>query len=168
MVAGVALVIGSVIATTAGISYASHKDQTVYRADVMAGVTSPYTGATNAIRGVPGGGLPWVIADAEIRLRQSGRIDVQVEGLVIGPNLAKPDLAGKNPVPFFKVIVSCLSTDATTGAAVTTNVSSDPISADGEGNAEGRVTVSLPSPCFAPIANGVAGPTDAWFAVSGA
>jgi hypothetical protein len=170
MLVGAALVVGTVIATTAGISYASHKDRTVYRADVMAGVTAPYTGNTNAIRGVPGGGLPWVIADADIRLRQSGRVDVEVEGLVIGPNLVRPDLVGKNPVPLFKVTVSCLSTDAA-GAATTTNVSSDSFPADAAGNAKARLMVDLPSPCLAPIifvANGVPGLDGAWFALSGA
>jgi hypothetical protein len=29
--------------------------------DTMAGVVRPFTGAANAIRGVNGGGLPWVI-----------------------------------------------------------------------------------------------------------
>ena len=30
--------------------------------DTMVGVPRPFTGAVNPIRGVPGGGLPWVIS----------------------------------------------------------------------------------------------------------
>jgi len=86
LIAGATLVVASVIAGTAGVTLASGHDQTVYRADVMVGVSAPYTGANGtAIRDIHGGGAPWVIADADIRLRASGRIDVEVEGLVIDP-----------------------------------------------------------------------------------
>ncbi len=49
----------------------------------MVGVSAPYTGATNAIRGVNGGGAPWVIADAEFNLRASGRIEVTVASATV-------------------------------------------------------------------------------------
>lgn len=154
---------------SAGISYASGKDHTVYRADVMVGVSPPYTGATNAIRGIPGGGAPWVIGDSEIRLRASGRVDVEFEGLVIGPG-GPAAVVGVNPAPNMKVTVSCLSTDGGTPALPTTvNVSSETFPVDAAGNGEARVHVDLPSPCIAPIvfiANG--NPAGAWFAASGA
>ena len=168
VIAGVALVVGSVIATTAGIAFASHKDHTVLRGDVMVGVDPPFTGSTNPIRGINGGGAPWVIGDVEFRLRASGRLDVEFEGLVIGPN-GPPAIAGTNPVAQMKVTVSCLSKDAA-GAAVTTNVSTDPFPVSTpEGNGEVEAMISLPSPCIAPIifiANGNA--AGAWFAATGA
>lgn len=166
IVAGAALAI-ALIGGTAGITLAGDRDHTIYRADVMAGVSPPYTGPTNAIRGVPGGGAPWAIADSEIRLRESGRVDVEVEGLVIGPG-GPPAVVGINPAPLMKVTVSCLSTDAA-GAPTTVNVSSETFPVDSAGDGEARVHVDLPSPCYAPIvfvANGNA--TGAWFAVSGA
>ena len=166
VIAGAALAL-AVIGGTAGITLARDNDHTVYRADVMAGVTPPYTGATNPIRGINGGGAPWVIADSEIRVRTSGRVDVEVEGLVIGPG-GPAAFVGINPAPLMKVRVSCLSTDEA-GAASTVNVESETFPVDAAGNGEARVHVDLPSPCYAPIvfvANGNAG--GAWFAVSGA
>src|SRR5690348_17489982 len=63
----------------------------VLRFDTMVGVTAPFTGDTNAIRGVPGGGLPWQIAEAKGRLRADGRLDVRVEGLVLARRAPVPD-----------------------------------------------------------------------------
>jgi len=167
LIAGAALVVASITGATAGVALASGHDATVYRADVMVGVSAPYTGATGtAIRDIHGGGAPWVIAEADIRLRASGRIDVEVEGLVIDPNFPNPAVAGINPVQSQKVIVSCLSTDAT-GAATTVNVSSDTFTVDRAGNGEARLMVELPHPCFAPVVF-VASAGGAWFAVSGA
>ena len=108
-----------------------------------------------------------MIGDVEFRLRASGRLKVEFEGLVIGPN-GPAAVAGTNPVSLMKVTVSCLSVDAA-GLAVTTNVSTDPFPVDKAGDGEVEATVSLPSPCIAPIifiANGNA--AGAWFAVTGA
>ena len=136
----------------------------------MVGVSPPYTGATNAIRGIPGGGAPWVIADAEYKLRSDGRVDVEFEGLVIGPG-GPAAIVGKNPVLTQKVLVSCLSIDA--GVATTVNVSSETFPVDAAGNAKARVHVDLPSPCIAPIffitsPASATNPTGSWFASSGA
>jgi hypothetical protein len=168
IIAGCALAAVGVLAVSAGISYAGDKDHTVYRADVMVGVSPPYTGATNAIRGIPGGGAPWVIGESEIRLRSSGRVDVEFEGLVIGPG-GPPAIVGTNPVLNMKVTVSCLSSEGNPAVATTVNVSSETFPVDAAGNGEARVHVDLPSPCIAPIvfvANSNA--IGAWFAASGA
>lgn len=158
---GAALVVAAVVGGTAGITYAgSHKDRTVLRADVLVGVQAPFTGATNPIRGINGGGVPWVIGESEVRLRASGRLEAEVNGLVLAAT-------GTNPVAAFKVTVSCLSKDAN-GAPTTVNVSTDPVPTDSTGNAEFDTMVSLPSPCIAPIifiANGNA--AGAWFAATG-
>jgi hypothetical protein len=167
LIAGASLVVASVIAVTGGISHAGQRNQTVFKSNVLIGVSPPYTGETNKIRGIPGGGAPWVIGDAEARLRADGHVEVEVEGLVVDPTVLSP-AAGINPVATWKITVSCLSRDAT-GAAVEKNVSSPPVNVGTDGNAEIETKVDLPSPCFAPIifvANGDA--KGAWFAASGA
>lgn len=139
--------------------------------DSMAGVPRPYTGATNAIRGVPGGGLPWVIGEAKGELKADGKLEVEVKGLVFDPNdqaVIDRGLAGQNTVPAFKVIVSCLSRDAA-GNAVTVNVSTDQFPATtgpGAGDAKIEARVALPAPCIAPIIF-VTNPAGAWFAATG-
>ena len=45
----------------------------------MTGVPRPYTLPENAIRGVPGGGLPWVVSAANGELKIDGRLEVEVD-----------------------------------------------------------------------------------------
>jgi hypothetical protein len=134
----------------------------------MIGVPRPYTGATNSIRGIPGGGLPWVIASSTGELKSTGKLEIVVRGLVIDPKdpaaIAR-GVAGTNPSPNFIAIVSCLSKEAA-GLPTTLNVSSAPFPASLQGNAVIETTLMLPSPCIAPIIF-VASPGGSWFASTG-
>ena len=137
----------------------------VLDAKVLGPVSEPYTGPTNAVRGVPGGGFPWVIGGASADLRADGRLHVEVEGLVLARRAPVPaDVQGTNPVPRFGAIVSCLTTVG--GAATTANLATSTVPASSAGDAELDTTVNLTSPCFAPIVF-VTTPGGAWLAVSG-
>ena len=109
----VAVVTLAAIGVTAAVS--GGDGRTVVKFDTMAPVVAPYTGATNPIRGVNGGGVPWKLESAQGRLRADGRLDIEVEGLVLVST-------GLNPSPTFRGVVSCLSSDAT-GAPTTMAVS---------------------------------------------
>ena len=140
-------------------------DDKILEFNTMAGVVRPFTGATNAIRGVPGGGIPWTLTEARGELRTDGRIEVRVRGLV----LAEGPRAGTNPITAFKAIVSCLTatTDATGNLVVATvNRSTNTFPATASGDSEIEDMVSLPAPCIAPIVF-VTSPTGAWFAATG-
>lgn len=151
------------VATTAG--YGSPDDRAVLEFDVMAPVSEPFTGATNAIRGVSGGGLPWELDAAKGELRGDGRLEVEVEGLVLARRAPVPEaLRGTNPIASFKAIVSCLTADG--GSATTVNVSTALAPASASGDAKIEASVELPSPCFAPIVF-VTSPGGMWFAVTG-
>lgn len=150
------------------------KGVSIMEFDTMVGVPKAYTGVSNPIRGINGGGLPWVIGAAEGELKQSGNLEVSVTGLVLNPN--DPDviargLAGQNPIPNFRAIVSCQSLDAS-GNANVVNLSTGLFPAttgpasSGGGNAKIEAHVDLPKPCIAPIIF-VASPANAWFAVTG-
>jgi hypothetical protein len=137
------------------------------------GVPRPFTGAVNAIRGVPGGGVPWVLAEGKAVLKSDGSLEVEVEGLVFDPNDAvviARGIGGTNTVAQAKAVVSCLTVQD--GAAVTVNVSSALVpfttgaAADGGGNATIEEKLVLPSPCLAPIVF-VTSPAGAWFAATG-
>ena len=133
--------------------------------DALAGVSEPFTGNTNPIRGVSGGGLPWEIDQGKGTLRSDGRLRIEVEGLVLARRAPVPaNLQGTNPITNFKAIVSCLTPGG--GATTPTNVETGLVPATTTGNAEIEATVNLPSPCFAPIVF-VTSPTGAWFAVTG-
>jgi hypothetical protein len=143
------------VGVTAAIS--SGDGRTVLKFDTMAPVVPPYTGSANPVRGVNGGGIPWVVDSAHGRLRADGRLTIEVEGLVLATT-------GANPSPTFKGIVSCLSSQD--GSPTTVNVSTAAVPATTTGDAEIDDSVTLPSPCFAPIVF-VASGGGSWFAVTG-
>src|SRR5712692_3204641 len=72
----------------------------------MTPVTGAAVGTIND-RGVKGGGLPWVISTGVGTVGQDGTVDVTVTGLII----VVPPINGRNPVPFFRATVSCLTPD---------------------------------------------------------
>ena len=147
-------------------SVGASADDRVLRADTMVGVHGPFVGTANPIRGINGGGLPWVLDEAKVELERDGKLKVEVEGLIIPADLG----FGNNPAPFFRVIVSCLSVDAD-GNVVTANVmtTNDAEVMEGDplnGDAKIEADVELPTPCIAPIVF-VTSPGGSWFSATG-
>jgi len=133
--------------------------------DVMVGVPAGLTGAQSQLplRGLSGGGIPWVLSSGEGSLSATGKLHIEVEGLV----LASGASAGTNPINMFRGLVSCV-----TGTGTFDNILTDPFPATtgpasaGGGNAEIDAVVTLPSPCIAPIVF-VTSPGGSWFAATG-
>jgi hypothetical protein len=144
-----------VIALASGANSAG--PATVLKADTLVGVSGPYVGASNPIRGINGGGLPWSIAEGKAVLGADGSLVVKVEGLVL-------TATGANPIPSFRAAVSCET--IVDGAAVRENVSTGLFPATTTGDSKIEDTVALPAPCFAPIVF-VTSPGGSWFAVTG-
>ena len=158
-----------VLASSAGASplasSARADGQSILQFDTMVGVSGPFVGSKNPIRGVGGGGLPWVISSGEGQLDSQGQLEIQVQGLVLANDPSVPAaLRLTNPVPLFRGLVSCLS--IADGSPSTVNVMTGNFPASPAGNAEIEATVSLPQPCFAPIIF-VTSPGGAWFAATG-
>jgi len=106
-----------------------------------------------AIRGIDGGGAPWVVDVAKGRLRDDGFLRIKVRGLVLSGT-------GLNPSDTFSGVVSCMDS---TGATVNTSTAAFPAP---DGNAVIKELLLLPNPCFAPIIL-VVGDSGNWFAVTG-
>lgn len=121
-------------------------------------MSGPYVGSTDPIRGINGGGQPWSIDEGKAVLDADGSLEVKVEGLVL-------TLSGVNPIASFRAVVSCQT--IVDGMAAVANVSTDPFPATTTGDSKIEASVTLPSPCFAPIVF-VTSPTGSWFAVTGA
>jgi len=141
---------------------------TVLGFSTMTPVTGPFVGPAHPIRGVAGGGLPWILTSGSGFLMRDGHLMVRVRGLVLAKeDPVPPALQGTNPFPDFRALVSCRSIGSG-NMATTTNVSTGDFKANAAGNSVIRTQVSLPHPCIAPIVF-VTGPTgtDAWFAVTG-
>lgn len=144
----------------------SSSGDTLFEFEALVGVSGAFLGGSLPLRGIPGGGLPWVLDEGEARLDEDGRFRVEVEGLVIDPAISHP-AAGINPAPFFFATLSCL--DVSTGGIVNLHTATVAVGTDGDAEIEEDLT--LPSSCVAPVVlvrgsfTGMsAGP---WFAASG-
>ncbi len=132
----------------------------------MAPVMGPYVGTANPIRGIDGGGLPWVITSAQGVLSSTGHLVVNVHGLVLAREAPVPaQLQGTNPISDFKAVVSCRSIDSA-GQPMIVNVSTGLFPATSTGDAHVDTRVTLPHTCVAPVIF-VTSPTGAWFASTG-
>jgi hypothetical protein len=166
MVGGAALV--SVAAVQGVAASTGPGPATMLKFNTMTPVTGPYVGTANPVRGIPGGGLPWMVTAGTGSLKRDGHLLVTVRGLVLADQPSVPaQLRGKNPFPDFRAVVSCQSIGAD-GAATVANISTDNFSADAAGNSKIDATVSIPKPCIAPIifVTGPAG-VGVWFAATG-
>lgn len=165
------LVLGGVLLSLQASTASAESSPKILDFDNMIGVPRPYTGSANPIRGINGGGLPWVIASGKGKLTVDGDLEIKVKGLVFNPDdptVIAMGLAGQNTIPAFRAIVSCLSVDAD-GNPTTVNLMTDPFPATtglGAGDAKIEAHLDLPSPCIAPIVF-VTSPTGAWFAATG-
>lgn len=143
--------------------------RTLLAGSSLDGVSGTFVGPANPLRGIPGGGFPWILSEGRYLLRANGELEVEVEGLVIDPSNATAQakgIAGINPLPFFFATLSCVD-----NAGAVTNVNTAAVSATTTGNATIDQTITLPSGCFAPLVFVRGSPTGAssgpWFAVSG-
>ena len=144
-------------------SQATAKELKILEFGTMVGLPQAFTGTQNPIRGINGGGLPWMISSGSGELKATGKLEISVQGLVLaaGPN------AGTNPIANFRAIVSCLTSDAGV-VNVSTGLFPATLGAAsaGGGNAKIEASLALPQPCIAPIIF-VTNPNGAWFAVTG-
>jgi hypothetical protein len=139
---------------------ASAGTSNMLKADSMVGVPQALTGATNAIRGIPGGGIPWTLASGKVVLTTDGHLTVKVDGLVLASALS-------NPSPTFRAIVSCLAADASVQNVQTaTFPATTGLASAGGGDSKIEADVVLPQPCIAPIVF-VTSAGGSWFASTG-
>jgi len=145
-----------------------HEGRVVLQFDTMTG--NPGNGnPANVIRGLQGGGVPWVILHSvHGELTRSGKLHVRVRGLVIP--IAPFD--NSNPVGMFRAALSCQDPiDANNGQLFFTNLFPATTGA-GAGDADIDGQVQLPDSCLAPIVlitspPSTSSPDGAWFAATG-
>jgi len=154
-------------------SRASADDLTVLEFKTMLPVSGPFVRTADPLmRGLTGGGLPWIITRGSGELSPEGELEVHVRGLVLAKAApVPPALQGTNPVANFQAVVSCVSIGAG-GKSTVANVHTDNFPASPQGNADIEAKVSLPAPCFAAVIFVTAPATSptttgAWFAVTG-
>ena len=155
----------SVLVFAGSAPAASASNMKILQFSTMVGLPSGLTGAQSQgpLRGMSGGGLPWMVGSATGSLTASGRLKVEVEGLV----LAAGANAGSNPLSSFRAVVSCVTSNGSFDNIQTAAfpATTGPASAGG-GDADIETTVSLPQPCIAPIIF-VTSAGGAWLAATG-
>jgi hypothetical protein len=127
---------------------ADSNEGTILQFEGMVAVSGQFVGAMGTpIRGLHGGGLPWVITSGEGAVDSAGNVEVEVTGLVLANTPSVPaNLRLTNPIPNFRAVVSCLD-----GSGNPVNVSTGLFPASQQGNAAIEATVQLPRPCRDPI-----------------
>lgn len=151
-------VIAAAILLVLSASASAQSNELVMEFRTMAGVSGPFVGTVNPIRGIAGGGFPWVLSDARGELRRHGKLEIRVRGLVLATT-------GVNPSPAFRGVVSCRIIDGT-GAPSVVNVATDNFPATPTGDSDIEAMIELPAGCFAPIIF-VTNPAGRWFSVTG-
>jgi hypothetical protein len=109
--------------------------------DVLDTTLAPSVPTDPALHGVAAGGVPWVLRFGQARLRENGRIDVRIRGLVIPP----PTGTG-TPGPVTMVSAAVYCGNDTTAIGTTPSV---PLSQTGDARIRGAF--ALPAKCLAPV-----------------
>jgi hypothetical protein len=115
--------------------------------DFQSGVVGSTPGA--AIGGIGSGGAPWVVNQGQVQLSPDGQLQVQVQGLLIGPGGPANFVGTTGPVTMVAATVVCGGTGGT--AVVVPESSVMPAQLSGSGNAQINQSVSLPASCIAPV-----------------
>jgi hypothetical protein len=157
---GLAVLAGVIALGLVFQAMAGSSDAKVLEFDRMAPVVPPFTGAANPIRGINGGGVPWAITSGRGELKENGKLEIEVRGLIIPAR-------GNNPVAAFRGVVNCLTPEAPVNGV---NLVTAPAPANAAGDAKIEARLTLPRPCVAPIVfvtNGTGAAPGAWFATTG-
>jgi len=142
------------------------KNRVILAFNTMYGVNGPFIGATNAIRGVSGDELPWIVKSATGSLTSNGHLNINIKGLVF-PDVpgVPPELRGINDEDEFRAVVSC--TTVVGDVVQNQNVVTDGFPANEKGNSKIKAVITLPDPCIAPVVFIIGGDEMLWFASTG-
>jgi hypothetical protein len=155
------------LAIAAGIPVAAGgQTANLLKSERFVGVPKTLAGATGAIGSINGAGQPWVIDTAKAVLGIDGSLDLKFTGLLFAPDAA-PGLPGTNTIASMRGAVSCLTTDGSRSAAFTPAFAVTTGSGADAGKGHVTATLSLPSPCIAPVVLITNATGAAWFAADG-
>ena len=128
------------IGLTAFLAVAALAMPTQARADDDGMFKSPLVGSTPSqpVAGVPSGGALWVIRRGEVTIQDGGRLEVEVQGLLLGGGASIGTTAG---IPSLAASVACGGVVAPAGST------SDPAPFSAAGDFQVRQTLTLPQPC---------------------
>ena len=124
----------SVLALSPSAAFAGHGGHHRHGHDLIRADLTPSMPTDAPINGVAPGGLPWILSRGEVRVRESGRVDVRIQGLQIPRNGA-----ADNPVASVDAVLYC-------GGAAAADSGPQPMTVPG-GDARFRVFLTVPTTC---------------------
>ncbi|HEY2600468.1 MAG TPA: hypothetical protein VGI67_02855 [Thermoleophilaceae bacterium] len=111
---------------------------------VIEATLAPSQPTDPTFHGVAPGGVPWVLTSGSVELKQKGKLELRVRGLVIPP----PSGTGTaGPVTSISASLYCGADSDTTAADTTATV---PLSQSGNARIEDK-SFAVPSTCLAPV-----------------
>lgn len=110
--------------------------------NLIRGNLTPSMPTDDPINGVNPGGLPWIIDRGEVRVRESGRMDVRIEGLQIPAPSPFSATDPFNPIPKIHAVLYCDGMMAADSGARNMTVPG--------GDSRFRVHLMLPEMCDMP------------------
>lgn len=130
--------------SVSGSATAGDDGRDLLRSGLVGSTPPPPTGTGPTLFGVRPGNAPWVVDhDSSVRVRDDGRVDIKIRGLVIPP----PTGDGTNPVNVATVSASVVCNG---GARAADKPMTAAFRIDRAGDARIRDHVDLPEPCLAP------------------
>lgn len=130
---GALSVLALTLAPASALAHDGGGGDNVIRADL-----TPSTPTDPPIDGVGPGAKPWILGRGEVRVRESGRMDVRIEGLQIPAPFVDPT-QDVNPVANIHAVLYC-------GGAFAADSGSRPMSVP-QGDARFRVGLTVPKTC---------------------
>jgi hypothetical protein len=139
--------IGVLLSITALADHGGNKNNNGNKAGGNGAFESTVVGSVpqTTIGGVPSGGAPWIVAEGKASVSGSGKLEVEVQGLLLTTG-APPALVGTvGPVQMVAASLVC----GGSGGAVAGSTDGVPLSP--AGNAGIEATVTVPATCMAPV-----------------
>ena len=100
---------------------------------------------STTIGGVNSGGAPWTVAEGEASISGNGKLEVEVEGLLLTTGAPANLVGTTGPVQMVAASLVC----GGSGGAVAGSTDGVPLSPSG--NAEIEATITVPPTCMAPV-----------------
>ncbi len=133
----VALTLFMLIPTGFVIASASNSSGVLFTDHTLVGSTPGMT-----VRGVSAGGAPWVVSHAVVQLDRSGRLQLNIQGLLISKPGSPLD-GSTGPVIGVRASLTCEGTNVV--------ASTDVVPLNSSGDAKINQFITIPSTCVGPV-----------------
>ncbi|HWC96911.1 MAG TPA: hypothetical protein VG456_09185 [Candidatus Sulfopaludibacter sp.] len=102
-----------------------------------------------AVAGIASGGAPWLVNQGQVSIDSNGRIQLQVQGLLLGPGAPAAVVGTTGPVTMVAATLVCGGTGGMAVAVPDLSIAAATLSSSGDAQID--QTVTLPASCVGPV-----------------